>query len=113
MTTATLGLDRNLLDYEFNQKKYKLKLFDTAGAERFKSFALSNVKRSDIIIYLFDLSKDDEINEDFIDSIKENYNNTEKLIYLVGNKLDLYESQKNIEKYKLKAKNLIDRGRIN
>ena len=112
-TLATIGTDSILLNYEFNQNEYKLKLFDTAGAERFKSIGLKSVKISDIIIYLFDLSKDDDIKEDFIDSIKENYNNKEKLIYLIGNKLDLYESQKNIEKCRLIAKNLIDRGRIN
>ena len=32
---------------------------------------------------------------------------------MVGNKLDLEEGKKNIEKYRLQAKKLIDRGRIN
>ena len=101
-----------MLNYKYNKNEYKIKLFDSAGAERYQSISLNYVKTSEIIIYLFDLSKDDEIKESFINSIKEN-NNNKKLIYLIGNKLDLEEAKKNIEKYRQKAKKLIDRGRIN
>ena len=66
------------------------------------------MKKTHIIIYVFDLSKDDDINEKFINEIKEN--GYKKVIYLVGNKLDL--GVKNVEKYRKKAKILIYRGKI-
>lgn len=112
ITLQTIGIDFQMLNYKYNKNEYKIKLFDSAGAERYQSISLNYVKTSEIIIYLFDLSKDDEIKESFINSIKEN-NNNKKLIYLIGNKLDLEEAKENIEKYRLQAKKLIDRGRIN
>ena len=110
-TLVTMGIDSSDFNYEFNGKKYKIKLTDTAGPKRFRSISLNYAKKSDIIVYLFDFSEDDSIKEDFIQNIKD-VANKETLIYLVGNKLDLIDFQEEIEEFRLKAKNLIDRGKI-
>ena len=50
--------------------KNKIKLLENSVAERYKDLSLLSTKRSKIIIYLFDLTKDDDIKEGFINSIK-------------------------------------------
>jgi len=97
--------------YQYNNNKYELELYDTTGMERFKPISLLYARRCELIIYLFDLSKDDDLSEEFINEIKNNSGFINKVIYLVGNKLDI--TNKNIKKYRKQAKKLIDRGMIN
>ena len=106
---ATIGVDSCNYHYNINNNKYLIKFFDTSGIERFLSISLASVRTSDIVIYLFDLSKDNDINELFINEIIENKNKNVK-IYLIGNKIDI--TRINIEKYRKQAKILIDRGKI-
>ena len=110
-TSATIGNELQMYYYDYNKKQYKLKLYDSGGDERFRDLSLNLVKISNIVVYLFDLTEDDNIDEEFIDSIKEKDDKKEKIIYLIGNKLDMIDECK-LEKYRLKAKNLIDRGRV-
>ena len=107
VSLGTIGCDVSVLDCKYNNIQYKLKLIEVSGAERFKSLAIQYFKIADIIIYLFDLSKDDDISEEFINGIN---NEVDKVIYLVGNKLDLIVN--NIKKYRKQAKILIDRGKV-
>ena len=90
-----------------------MKLYDSTDChnEGNKSITFHQIKFSKIIIYLFDLSRDDDISEEFINEIKKDKNFNKNVIYLVGNKLDV--SSNNIEKYRNLAKKLIDRGKIN
>ena len=96
--TTTLGVD-------FKQKKIKLKngkdvrlrIFDTAGQERFKSVSLSFIKKADGVILIYDISDLDsfEAVDNWIKSIKEI--GKEKLpIVLVGNKCDLSDDERKI-----------------
>ena len=88
---TTLGVD-------FKQKKIKLKngkdvrlrIFDTAGQERFKSVSVSFIKKADGIILIYDISNLStfEAIDNWINSI--NNIGKEKLpVILVGNKCDL------------------------
>ena len=86
-------------------------LYDTTGKEILISVSLFFVRSCEVIIYVFDLSKDDDISEEFINEIKKKSGSINKIIYLVGNKLDI--TNKNIKKYRKQAKKLIDRGQIN
>ena len=111
-TIPTMGTDCSFFSYEFNNENYKIKFFDTPSKERFMSISFSHCEKSDIIIYLFNLSKDNDIKENFLKIIKENIKNSKKkFIYLINNKIDI--KTKYIEKYRKQAKILIDRGKIN
>ena len=96
--TTTLGLD-------FKQKKIKLKngkevrlrIFDTAGQERFRTVSVSFIKKADGVILIYDIS-----NRESFDSIGEwikNIRETGKEILpvvLVGNKCDLPPEKRKI-----------------
>ena len=96
--TATLGID-------FKQKKIKLKdgrdvrlrIFDTAGQERYKSVSASFIKKADGVILIYDIGdlESFEAVENWIKSIREI--GKEKLpIILVGNKCDLPDDKRMI-----------------
>ena len=96
--TTTLGID-------FKQKKIKLKdgrdvrlrIFDTAGQERFKAVSVSFIKKADGVILIYDISDIEsfEAVENWIKSIREI--GKEKLpIILVGNKCDLSDDKRMI-----------------
>ena len=96
--TATLGLD-------FKQKKIKLKdgkdvrlrIFDTAGQERFRSVSVSFIKKADGIILIYDIS-----NRETFNSIGEWIKNIREIgkellpVVLVGNKCDLPEEERKV-----------------
>ena len=93
---ATMGLD-------FKQKEIKLKsgekillrIFDTAGQERFKSISLNFIKKANGIVLLYDISKRESFESvnKWIKSINDVAE--EKIsIVLVGNKCDLEEDRK-------------------
>ena len=95
---ATLGLD-------FKQKKIKLKdgkdvrlrIFDTAGQERFRSVSVSFIKKADGIILIYDIS-----NRETFESIGEWIKNIREIgkellpVVLVGNKCDLPEEERKV-----------------
>ena len=96
--TTTLGID-------FKQKKIKLKdgrdvrlrIFDTAGQERFKAVSVSFIKKADGVILIYDISdlESFEAVENWIKSIREI--GKDKLpIILVGNKCDLSDDKRMI-----------------
>ena len=109
---GTLGISHKFYSYNYNRVKYNIFFYDTSGREKYRSMNLAYVKRSNIVIYLFELSEDNEIKESFIDEIIEHTNQNIK-IYLIGNKIDIDTARLNIEKYRKQAKILIDRGKIN
>ena len=96
--TTTLGVD-------FKQKKIKLKdgrdvrlrIFDTAGQERYKSVSASFIKKADGVILIYDIGdlESFEAVENWIKSIREI--GKDKLpIILVGNKCDLPDDKRMI-----------------
>jgi len=110
-TLATCGYDIYQYKYQYNNNDYILELYDTADCRRRSCLDNLISPKFKIIIYLFDLSEDDDINEEFINKIKKARYYNKNIIYLVGNKLDI--TDKNIEKYRKQAKKLIDKGKIN
>ena len=96
--TATLGID-------FKQKKIKLKdgrdvrlrIFDTAGQERYKSVSASFIKKADGVILIYDIGdlESFEAVDNWIKSIREIGKDNLPII-LVGNKCDLPDDKRMI-----------------
>ena len=107
----TTGINSTYYKYNYNNNEYTLNLFEANGNEKVKTISFTYIKNSKIIIYLFDLSEDNDLNEEFINEIKEQPDFGEQIIYLVGNKLDI--AIENYDKFRIKAKKLIDKGKIN
>ena len=79
-----------------NEKQINLKLYDTSGQERFRpiTFQALRVKNVDFVVLGYDITDENSFDSlsKWINKIKENNINT-KLIYLIGNKIDLEEDR--------------------
>ena len=104
---STLGLD-------FKQKKIVLedgkeiniRLFDTAGQERYKSISINLIKKANGILLIYDITNKSSFNsiEQWMDNIAE-ISSTNTKVILVGNKCDLNgERQVTKEEGERKAK---------
>ena len=95
---STLGVDYKHKKIKLkNGKDVRLRIFDTAGQERFKSVSFSFIKKADGVILIYDISDLDSFKavDNWIKSIRET--GKEKLpIILVGNKCDLSDNKRKI-----------------
>ena len=95
---TTLGVDYKHKKIKLkNGKDVRLRIFDTAGQERFKSVSASFIKKADGVILIYDIGEKDsfEAVENWIKSIREI--GKDKLpIILVGNKCDLSDDKRMI-----------------
>ncbi|KAJ5076539.1 gtp-binding protein ypt1 [Anaeramoeba ignava] len=99
---TTIGIDFKTKDIEIDRKIVRLQIWDTAGQEIYRnsiSFSSSVYKNADIILIVFDLTKEESLYKigDFLNEIENNCR-TNPLIVIVGNKSDLIEEQlENVE----------------
>ena len=109
---VTVGVESYQTFYKYKNKLYKSKIIDTSYQDVYKNRIKGLIKSSNVIIIIFDLSSDYVTYSNLIDYIKQNSGSKEKLIYLVGNKLDItYKGY--LEFNRKKAKLYIDTGKIN
>ena len=118
----------NDLEIDINGKKEKINfnitLFDTAGQERYRSVTTNFIKHADGILLIYDITSKitfDHIDA-WLDSIQENLSDWEKsdyLIMMLGNKLDLVkedETERKVDieevKNKFEDKGIILGGEI-
>ena len=90
-TLSTAGIDYYIDDKIIEGVKYKFKIFDTAGQERYKSIAGSTIKLADgfIIVFAIDNKKSFEQVQYWINRVEEEVDLSKKPLILVGNKMDL------------------------
>ena len=86
----TAGIDSYIDEAEIDGKKYKFKIFDTAGQERFKSISKTTIKFSEGFMIIFSVTDRNSFKsvDDWINSIKDTVQLQTKSIYLIGNKID-------------------------
>ena len=95
---STLGVDFKQKEIKLkNGKKVRLRIFDTAGQERFKSASLTFIKKTDGIILIYDISNYDSFKatNGWMESIKDN-GKKDLPIILVGNKCDLSDEERQV-----------------
>ena len=85
-----LGLEYFTKEEVINDKKVKIKLWDTAGQEQYKSLTKNFYRNASGVIVVFDVAnrKSFECVEEWTQNIKD-YGPKEIIIALVGNKIDL------------------------
>ena len=100
---STIGVDKKTITYknlnvENKGNKYKknfeISIFDTAGQEKFRAMTKNYIKNSDGIILIYDITyrKSFEHIGKWLESILEilsDWKNSDYLIIILGNKLDL------------------------
>ena len=87
---STMGFDLKIKKIKLsNNKEVKVKIFDTAGQERFKSIASNYLKKAEGIILVYDIT--DRISfeniDNWVDDINKEGQNSKSII-LIGNKSD-------------------------
>ena len=90
--SSTIGVDFETKTLEHKGKKYIIKLFDTAGQERFQGITRSYYHMGDGFLIVFDLTNEHSLKmvQKWVDSIKEEINDCKFLI--LGNKSDLKDN---------------------
>ena len=88
---STIGIDFKSKTLQIGNHEIRLKIWDTAGEERFRNITSQYYKGAEGIILVFDLTKKesfDKIN-DWMKQIKVNTQSDEIAIVLLGNKKDI------------------------
>ncbi len=94
----TLGIDFKQKIFKMkNGKDIRLRIFDTAGQERFKSVSFSFIKKANGIILLYDIGNKNsfEALDSWMESIKDNADKKIPII-LVGNKCDINDEKRKV-----------------
>ena len=103
--------DRFLYEFEKNNKKFKGYFYDLSSLERFQSLIFNYAKNCNIAIFTINIFENKEINELYIDKIKE-IMDEKYIFYMVGNKFEYLFNQSNLERNRNKIKELIKKGII-
>ena len=92
---STVGVDFRIKHITYNNKKYKLSIYDTTGQERYKTLAFSLIKNVDGIILIYDVTDISTFKSvpDWIQSAREKKGENYPMIIL-GNKIDLIDKRK-------------------
>ena len=93
---ATVGFDykSRIIKLPSNKKKVKLQIWDTAGQERYMALNKNLFQKVQGIILMYDLTNRDSFENlnSWLNLVTQNVSN--KIIMLVGNKLDLAEEKR-------------------
>ena len=115
---ATIGIDNIKDEKEFDKKKYSFKIYDTAGQEIYKSISINYIKLGDGFLLVFAVDNRETFDklEEWVQNIYDSVPVEEKVIFLVGNKIDspdrvvtkeeaeAYAKKKNFTYYETSAK---------
>ena len=84
------------MDFNDLDKKIKFDIWDTVGQEKYRSLAKIFYKDAKVIIFVYDITTDYSFNELKNYWYEETKTNSDgnPILAVVGNKVDLYESQK-------------------
>ena len=94
-TLKTVGIDNYFFNEKFDGQEYKFKVFDTAGQERYKSISNSTIRLADgfLLVFSVDNKKSFELINDWLNTISSSCDISRKVIFLVGNKIDIKERE--------------------
>jgi small GTP-binding protein len=95
---STTGIDIKTKCIKRGDKKFNLKIFDTAGQERFHSISKNYFKSSDGILLLYDISNEETFKsiKNWVDDIQEALDLADIGFIIVGNKSDLPEEERQV-----------------
>ena len=97
---TTIGLDTKTKFIKRNNKKIQLVIWDSAGQERFKAIAKNTLKGAHGILLMYAINNRNSFKaiKDWINSIKESVDINKTGLIVIGNKIDLPEEQRIIDK---------------
>jgi len=84
------------IDFEVFNKSIKFEIWDTAGHERFRSLAKIFYKDAKVVIFVYDVTDAksfESIKNYWYEAVKNNKYNTNQILAVVANKIDLFAKQ--------------------
>ena len=92
--SSTIGVDFEVKKFEYKGKEYLIKLFDTAGQERFRSIIQSYFRMGDAYFFVFDITNEHSFKsiQRWISLLKEAVKDPKFII--LANKDDLKDKDK-------------------
>ena len=90
---STIGIDTISHKFKIDGKEYVFKIFDTAGQERYNSVAATTIKIADGFLLVYSVNNKESLEKInvWIQNIEDFVNRKEKVLMLVGNKIDIKE----------------------
>ena len=88
----TIGFDLKVVNYKLkNGQTIKVKIWDTAGQEKYRNMALQYIKNTNGVIFAYDIKKKESFNRliTWINTVKNKINLEEIPFTIFGNKSDL------------------------
>ena len=94
-TLVTICLDNYCFNEKFDGQDYIFKVFDTAGQERYKPIYNSTILLADgfLLIFSMDKRKSFELINEWLKTISSSCDINRKVVFLVGNKIDIKERE--------------------
>ena len=92
--SSTIGVDFEAKTFEYKGKKYTIKLFDTAGQERFRSITQNYYHMGEAYFFVFDITNEHSFQSipKWIESVKES--TEEPKFIILANKDDIKDKVK-------------------
>ena len=117
-TLKTVGIDNYFFNEKIDGHEYKFKVFDTAGQERYKSISNSTIRLADgfLLVFSVDNRNSFKLINQWLTTISSSCDISQKVVFLVGNKIDIkervvsneeavtYAKTKNLSYYETSAK---------
>jgi len=99
-TLKTVGIDSYIQKRVFDNLEYKFKIFDTAGQERYKSICSTTIQIADGFLMVFAVNDQKSFKKivDWIAFIEEYVNLEEKVLFIIGNKIDVKPEEREVTK---------------
>ena len=86
----TIGLERGIRNVKVANNSYVMKIYDGAGIDRWKHLTKTFFPIFDGVFLLFDVTNELSFNDvsHWMEELKEKYNYSKYIVYLIGNKID-------------------------
>ena len=99
-TLETTGIETCYKKKTFDEVEYTFKIFDTAGQERYNSISSTTIQMADgfFMVFAVDNRKSFERIVTWIKYIEDYVNLEEKVIFIIGNKSDVKQEEREITK---------------
>ena len=108
-TISNIGIDKDIKFVKLGEEEYKLTVWDTVGQERFRALPRKYYQNADGVLLLFDVTDEETFMHvnDWIKDVKDNSGKeSDVVIYILGNKIDMPERVITKEKAEEFAKSL-------
>ena len=95
INSTTINIDYLTINAEINKEKIKIKLYDTAGQERYSDMQQNYIRDAYGILLFFDINNKqsfENIMDKWMSNIKD-VDQTDKEIILIGNKIDVNDKR--------------------